>query len=257
MTRANQTFRDFGILPGQVPPPAGRVRAYYSAARVAGQYVGTGIVAVVSLGLAILFAWLLPFPLNVLACAAALWAAARSCGSRPATTTAGSSSTGRRLRPPPLHRPRRRANHRRRRGPRDDGHPRQERRRPRRRRPARPHQGDRGAFPRPAHAAARHARRPRDDQRRGADRGDRLPHVRARRARRRCHQPRRPAARPADLLEGQSARRSQGQRRAPRRDLLHADRRPVRHVPRLHGRGAARAAPDHVGPAAGTDAPRR
>src|SRR4051812_32184679 len=75
MDEAKQRFGDFGILPESVSPPAGPVRAGFSAGRVAGQYVGTGIVSLVGLGLAGLFFWLLPTPLNLLGGAAAVLAA--------------------------------------------------------------------------------------------------------------------------------------------------------------------------------------
>lgn len=59
-------FRDFGILPENMQPPTGKVRAFLSPARIAGQYVGTVIVVGIGLLAMGLSIWLLPSPLNVL-----------------------------------------------------------------------------------------------------------------------------------------------------------------------------------------------
>src|SRR5437879_689496 len=66
------SFRDFGILPeGQQPPPE-KVRCFLSTARIVGQFIGTGIVSALGVGLTVLFALTMPLPLNLLGCAAAL-----------------------------------------------------------------------------------------------------------------------------------------------------------------------------------------
>ncbi|MEQ8787490.1 MAG: hypothetical protein RIC55_14395 [Pirellulaceae bacterium] len=66
------SFRDFGILPEDLPPPAETVRSYFSTGRVVGQYVGAAIVSGMGLGLTLLFALTMPLPMSLLACAAAL-----------------------------------------------------------------------------------------------------------------------------------------------------------------------------------------
>jgi hypothetical protein len=66
------SFRDFGILPEGMPPPPDTIRCFLSRGRVIGQYIGTALVSAVGVGLAVLLAWLMPFPANLLGCAAAL-----------------------------------------------------------------------------------------------------------------------------------------------------------------------------------------
>ncbi len=66
------TFRDFGILPEGLQPPSGTIRAYFSSGRIMGQYIATGIVSALGLGLLVLFALTMPMPLKLLGCAAAL-----------------------------------------------------------------------------------------------------------------------------------------------------------------------------------------
>jgi hypothetical protein len=66
------SFRDFGILPDNLPPPPEKVRCFLSTGRIVGQYIGTGLVTAVGLGLTVLFALTMPLPLNLLGCAAAL-----------------------------------------------------------------------------------------------------------------------------------------------------------------------------------------
>jgi hypothetical protein len=63
-------FRDFGIIPYDVPRPAGPVRSYLSWGHVVGQYIGSGIMLGLGLGLGTLFALLMPLPVNILASAA-------------------------------------------------------------------------------------------------------------------------------------------------------------------------------------------
>ncbi len=70
--RKPDAFRDFGILPQQLQPPPQCVRSFLSQGRIVGQYIGTGLVAALGLGLATLLALTMPFPLNLLGCAAAL-----------------------------------------------------------------------------------------------------------------------------------------------------------------------------------------
>ena len=66
------SFRDFGLLPENLQPPPEKIRSFFSAGRVIGQYIGTGLVSALGLGLTVLFALTMPLPLNLLAGAAAL-----------------------------------------------------------------------------------------------------------------------------------------------------------------------------------------
>jgi hypothetical protein len=72
MPQLTDPFRDFGILPRGTPPPPETVRSFLSPGRIIGQYIASGLVAAVGLGLATLLALTMPFPLNLLACGAAL-----------------------------------------------------------------------------------------------------------------------------------------------------------------------------------------
>jgi hypothetical protein len=72
MPEPSSTFRDFGIIPDQLAPPPETVRAYFSGARVFGQYSMTVFVAALGLGLALLFALLMPWKLSLPGCPAAL-----------------------------------------------------------------------------------------------------------------------------------------------------------------------------------------
>lgn len=74
MTQPSDPFRDFGILPPDVAPPAAPIRSYFSAGRVVGQYVATGLVAALGVGATVLFGALMPAPLNLLGGAAAFGA---------------------------------------------------------------------------------------------------------------------------------------------------------------------------------------
>jgi hypothetical protein len=65
-------FRDFGILPDDLQPPPEKIRCFISTGRIAGQYIATGLVSALGLGLAVLFALTLPLPLSWLGGAAAL-----------------------------------------------------------------------------------------------------------------------------------------------------------------------------------------
>ena len=66
------TFRDFGLLPENLTPPRGPVRAFFSGGRVFGQYLFTAIVATIGIVLAAAIAWALAFPLNLLGATATL-----------------------------------------------------------------------------------------------------------------------------------------------------------------------------------------
>jgi hypothetical protein len=66
------TFRDFGILPDGLRPPAEKIRSFLSKGRIVGQYIGTGLVSALGLGLIMLFALTMPLSLGLLGCAAAL-----------------------------------------------------------------------------------------------------------------------------------------------------------------------------------------
>jgi hypothetical protein len=72
MAEPSLTFRDFGILPEGLPEPPPRVEAFFSTGQVIGQYIFTGIVSALGLGLVVVFALFVPLPLNLLACAAAV-----------------------------------------------------------------------------------------------------------------------------------------------------------------------------------------
>jgi hypothetical protein len=63
-------FRNFGILPEGLPPPAEKIRACLSTGRVVGQYIGTALAS--GLGLFVLFALAMPLPMSLLGCAATL-----------------------------------------------------------------------------------------------------------------------------------------------------------------------------------------
>jgi hypothetical protein len=72
MAESNPGFRDFGILPDDLPPPPETVRCFFSTGRVVGQYIGTAIVSLLGIGFAVLFAFTMSSPLNWLAAAASL-----------------------------------------------------------------------------------------------------------------------------------------------------------------------------------------
>lgn len=65
-------FRDFGVIPYEVSAPTETVRAYFSWGQVIGQYLGSGMMSGLGVGMGLLFALTLPFPVNLLAAAAAL-----------------------------------------------------------------------------------------------------------------------------------------------------------------------------------------
>src|SRR5262245_30447458 len=72
-------FRDFGILPNGVAAPEGRVRSYLPSGHVIGKYFGMAFVLCSGLGIATLFAFTLPLPVNILAGVGAVAAAVGLC----------------------------------------------------------------------------------------------------------------------------------------------------------------------------------
>lgn len=72
MKKPSDLFRDFGPLPQGQPPPAERIRCFFSTSRIVGQYIGTALVSALGIGLAILLAVKMPWPLNLLGSAASL-----------------------------------------------------------------------------------------------------------------------------------------------------------------------------------------
>jgi hypothetical protein len=60
-------FREFGIIPYGVPPPAGTVRCFLTTGHIIGQYIANIMLMSFGLGIGVLFALTLPFPVNVLA----------------------------------------------------------------------------------------------------------------------------------------------------------------------------------------------
>ncbi len=72
MAKQESSFRDFGILPVGLRPPADRVRCFLSTGRVVGQWIGTVLVASVGVVLAVVFLIFFPPPLSLLGAAAAV-----------------------------------------------------------------------------------------------------------------------------------------------------------------------------------------
>ena len=72
MPQSPQIFREFGIIPDRVASPSGTIRAYFSWGHVIGQYIATGLLLLFGSGLAVLFAFTLPWPVNLLAAVAGL-----------------------------------------------------------------------------------------------------------------------------------------------------------------------------------------
>ncbi len=60
-------FRDFGILPDGVSPPAETVRSYLPWGHVIAQFLGTALMSGLGIGGALLMALTMPFPMNVFA----------------------------------------------------------------------------------------------------------------------------------------------------------------------------------------------
>jgi hypothetical protein len=72
MAQQPDAFRDFGLLPQGLPPPPDPIRCFLTGGHILVQYVVTGLVSSVGLGLAALLVLMLPWPLNWLGGAAAL-----------------------------------------------------------------------------------------------------------------------------------------------------------------------------------------
>jgi len=68
-------FRDFGILPQGIAPPSETVRAYFHRGHVIGQYLAAFLMSGFGIGIGLLFALTLPFPVNMFAAAVPLVAA--------------------------------------------------------------------------------------------------------------------------------------------------------------------------------------
>ena len=91
MPEKTPSFRDFGILPNDLPPPAETIRCFFSTGRIVGQYIGTGLASALGLGLAVLIALTMPLPLSLLGCARRWPGLGPSCIWRRTTTIAGLS----------------------------------------------------------------------------------------------------------------------------------------------------------------------
>lgn len=68
MPQQPASFRDFGILPENLQPPAGLVRGYISPARITGQYIATVLVILVAVAIMALLLWLAKPPLSYFGC---------------------------------------------------------------------------------------------------------------------------------------------------------------------------------------------
>ena len=64
MSQQPQSFRDFGILPENLAPPAAVIRGYLSSGRIVGQYIGTGLCVAVGVTVAALLFWFAEKPLG-------------------------------------------------------------------------------------------------------------------------------------------------------------------------------------------------
>jgi hypothetical protein len=67
MQQPPEVFREFGVIPDRVAPPPTVVRAYFSTGHIVGQYIATGLITLFGLGAAVLFAFTIPLPINLLA----------------------------------------------------------------------------------------------------------------------------------------------------------------------------------------------
>jgi hypothetical protein len=72
MPQPSEVFREFGIIPDRVAAPSPLVRAYFSTGYIIGQYIATGLLMLFGVGLAVLFAFTVPLPINLLAAPAGL-----------------------------------------------------------------------------------------------------------------------------------------------------------------------------------------
>jgi hypothetical protein len=64
MTDKINFFRDFGIVPTDLAPPAGPIRSYLPWWHIIGQYLGTAFMMSLGVGMALIFVLGLPAPLN-------------------------------------------------------------------------------------------------------------------------------------------------------------------------------------------------
>jgi hypothetical protein len=74
MVSKPSTFHEFGILPDDLQPPAGKVRAILSSGRATGQYIATLVILTFGALLVWFTQWLLPSPLDWFGCVATLLA---------------------------------------------------------------------------------------------------------------------------------------------------------------------------------------
>lgn len=58
-------FRDYGLIPPAATAPSGIVRASFSRGQIIGQYIATGLMTVMGLGMTLLFLFGLAFPANL------------------------------------------------------------------------------------------------------------------------------------------------------------------------------------------------
>ncbi len=58
-------FRDYGIIPPSAVEPRATVRASFSRGQIIGQYIATGLMTAVGLGMSLLFLFLAMFPANL------------------------------------------------------------------------------------------------------------------------------------------------------------------------------------------------
>lgn len=68
MPQQPASFRDFGILPENLQPPAVVVRGFLSPARIIGQYIATALVILVALAVIVFLLWLAKPPLSYFGC---------------------------------------------------------------------------------------------------------------------------------------------------------------------------------------------
>ena len=65
MTASVDKFRDYGLIPPAATAPRGIVRASFSRGQIIGQYIATGLMTAVGLGMSLLFLLLAAFPANL------------------------------------------------------------------------------------------------------------------------------------------------------------------------------------------------
>lgn len=59
-------FRDYGVIPHDLPPPPETVRAYLSAVQIFGQYLATALLSGLGVGMALLCGLAPSYPENLL-----------------------------------------------------------------------------------------------------------------------------------------------------------------------------------------------